>query len=366
MNVLHIDEQTGWRGGEQQASWLMQGLAARGHRVLVAGRPGEPFLQSDHGGAAITRIPLPLRAEFDLYSAWRMAQTVRAQRIDLLHAHSSHAHTLALLARKLAGRGRVVVSRRVSFPPKADPLNRWKYHAPDKLIAVSENVAKVLRESGLPAERVAMVHSSVDLARLEVEPLSRSELGLPQEVPFLFNAGALVGHKDHENLLRAFALVLRAVPEARLLIAGEGDLRASIESLIAELNLAQAVRLLGHRKDVPRLVRAADCYISSSWSEGLGTSILEALACGTPVVATRAGGADEMVHPGETGYLVPCRDHEALAQAVTESLAHRSHARAMAEKGLALVKREFSTEGMIEGTLRVYESLLETPEGRTA
>jgi glycosyltransferase involved in cell wall biosynthesis len=197
----------------------------------------------------------------------------------------------------------------------------------------------------------------VDLERLEVPPLPRAELDVPDSAPLLVSAGALVGHKDHETLINAMPLVARAFPDVRLLVAGEGALRPQLEAQIAALGLQQAVRLLGHRTDVPRLIRAADVYVSSSWSEGLGTSVLEALACGTPVAATVAGGVPEMVKPGVTGHLVPNRDPEALAEAIIASLRNREAAHAMAARGRKLVETRFTTERMIEGTLREYESL---------
>ncbi len=358
MNVLHLDEQEGWRGGEQQASWLIQGLVRRGHRVLISGKASGEFLRAGHGGADVVRLPLPYLSEFDLYTAWRLSRVIGREKIDIIHAHSSHAHSMAVLSRRMAGRGKVVVSRRVSFAPKSNGLNRWKYHAPDRLVAVSGKVGEVLLACGLPPEKVTVVYSSVDLDRLDVPPLSRDELGVAPGIPLLFSAGALVGHKDHETLVKSMPRVLARIPNARLLVAGEGELRPQIEALIGALGLGNAITLLGHRRDVPRLTRAADLYVSSSWSEGLGTSVLEALACETPVVATVAGGVPEMVQPGKTGHLVENRDPEALAAAIVASLEQREQARAMARQGRALVEAKFTPDKMVEGTLRVYEDLL--------
>ena len=362
MKILHIDEQLGWRGGEQQASWLIQGLCARGHEVHIAARPAGKFLGAAHGGVSVSRLPVGLRSEFGLFSAWRIAQYARRNRIDVFHAHTSHAHTIALLARAFAGQGKVVVSRRVSFPPKHGPLNRWKYRTPDRIVCVSKHVAEVLAANGVPAQILATVHSSVDMERLDVPPLSRESLGIPEDRPLIVNAGALVGHKDHFNLLEAFAAIRPAFPTARLVIAGEGPLRGEIETRIRTLGLQDVVVLLGHRTDAPALIRAGDLYVSSSWSEGLGTSVLEALACGTPVVAAEAGGAAEMVISGETGYLVPCRDAVSLSQAITESLRDPEKSRTMAGNGQALIAREFTTERMVERTIEVYRELLQETE----
>jgi glycosyltransferase involved in cell wall biosynthesis len=357
MNILHIDDQLGWRGGEQQASWLIQGLVAKGHQVWIAGKPEGEFLKSEHGGASLIRVPLPFWSEVDLYTCWRLAQIVYQEEIDIIHAHTSHAHTIACITKVMARRASAVVSRRVSFPPKTDIFNKWKYRAPDALLAVSERVAEVLRESGLPEERITRVYSAIDLARLEVPAASRRELGVTAKTKLLLSAGALVDHKDHATLLQAMPTIVAASPKVHLLIAGEGTLRASLEQMITELELSEHVTLLGHRTDVPALVNAADLYISSSWSEGLGTSVLEALACETPVVATVAGGIPEMIVTGKTGRLVPNRDPEALAAAVVAALESPKESALMAAAGRKLVEQRFTADRMVEGTLDVYLKL---------
>ena len=358
MRVLHVDEQTGWRGGEQQASWLLQGLAERGHYVAIAARRESPFITNAHGGADVTRHLIALRSELDIGSARALARIIEQDRIDILHAHSSHAHALACYGRWLAGKGKVVVSRRVSFPPKSHFLNHLKYRMPDLYLSVSQKVDDVLAQYGIPEAKRRVVHSSVDLHRLEVPPISREDLGVPASGPLLVNAGALVGHKDHTTLIEAMALVAKALPEAHLAIAGEGELRPQVEARIRGLDLGGRVTLLGHRTDVPAIVRAADVYVSSSWSEGLGTSVLEALACETPVVAAVAGGIPEMIIDGKTGFLVPNKDPEALAQAILASLKHRENARAMAAAGRGLVEEQFTVTRMVEGTLAAYNHLL--------
>lgn len=358
MKILQIDEQRTWRGGEQQASWLIEGLVRRGHDVVISGRPNAPFLTAPHGGVPIERISLPFWSEADAWSALRLAGVVRRMGIDIIHAHSSHAHTAACLARRFTGRGKVVVHRRVSFPPRPGFVNRWKYGCPDRFVAVSGKVREVLVEYGIPDQRISMVYSAVDLERAEAAPLPRVELEVPDDAILLFSAGALVGHKDHETLINAMPEIIKSHPGVRLLIAGEGNLRPKIEAAIRELGLEQHVRLLGHRNDVPRILRSADLYLSSSWSEGLGTSVLEALAAKVPVVATVAGGIPEMILPGQTGTLVPNRNPAALARAVCAVLSDLGRASEWAEKGRRLVEERFAVNAMVEGNLRVYEALL--------
>lgn len=358
MNVLHLDEQRGWRGGEQQASWLIQGLARHGHHITIVGRPGEAFISDTHGDAVERRIPLALRNEFDLLSARKLAKCIKTFAIDIVHAHTSHAHMLACLGRMMAGTGKVVVSRRVSFEPKKTRLNRWKYGLPDRFLSVSKKVDEVLADYGLPETQRRVVHSSLNSERINVAAISREEIDVPQEATLLLSAGALVGHKDHKTLLSAMPDVIQKYPDVRLLIAGEGELRVPIERQIDELGLADSVTLLGQRSDVPALMRASDVYVSSSWSEGLGTSVLESLACETPTVATVAGGVPEMVIDGETGYLVENRNPKVLAEAILKSLGDREAAKRMAQRGREHVESTFGVERMVEGTLRAYEELL--------
>ncbi len=353
MNVLHIDEQRGWRGGEQQALYLIRGLEARGHRNFRAGRPGSAFLKADAGDA--TCVEAPFRGEFDPVTAWKLARAIRKHDIDVVHAHTSHAHTYACLARAVAGRGWVVVSRRVDFIPRGGPLNRWKYGRPDRIVAISERIRDLLHAYGVDESRLRVVHSGIDPGRLDVEPIPRAELGVPERVPLLGNVAALVGHKDHATLIAALPEVLRHLPDLRVVIAGEGELRPRIEAQIAELGVGRAVTLLGYRSDVPRILRALDAFVLSSKLEGLGTSVLDAMACGLPVVATSGGGIPEMITDGETGLLSPPEDPAALARNIVRAFRDRDAARRMGEKARARVMERFTVDRMVEGNLAVYE-----------
>lgn len=358
ITVAHVNEQKGLRGGERQASWLVRGLDKEGVKNIVIGRQGEPFIAMHPEMDNLIRIPLPLRGELDLYTAYQLARLAKRHRIDIFHAHSSHAHGLAVLATVFGAPARVVVSRRVNFMPKKHRLSRWKYHRAHRILCVSEVVHETLLAYGLPEERLKTVHSSVDMQRAMMPAVSRSSLGIPENVPFLFSAGALVSHKDHARLLEAFARVKLRFPTARLVIAGEGPLRKELETQIQTLGLETSVSLPGHCDEAPGICRSADLYVSSSWSEGLGTSILEALATGTPVVAAQAGGAAEMVVPGQTGRLVPVRDTDALTEAIIAALIEKDESLALAEAGKGWVEDKFSVSRMVMGTLETYRELV--------
>ena len=270
----------------------------------------------------------------------------------------------ALLAASLCGRRfrpKVVVSRRVAFEPGNHLFNRWKYNRPDCILCVSAEVFETLRRWGCNPEKMRVVHSAVDSSRLEAVPVSRRDFGIPSDVPLLVTAGALEPHKDHAMLLEAFALVRRHVHNACLTIAGDGRLRSNLEKQVQEMGLADSVKFLGYRSDAPSVIAAGDVYVSSSWSEGLGTSILEAMGMGVPVVATRAGGAGEMIIPGVTGWLVPARNARLLADALVECLQHREQAAQMAANARLLARGYYSADRMARHTLSAYGGLLGKP-----
>lgn len=358
MNILHINEQQGWRGGEQQSSYLIRGLVRRGHNVVIAGKPESEFLTVDHGSPEIMRVPAPFIGEFDVWTAWTLARAVRRYRVDILHAHTSHAHSAACMAQMLARQGRVVVSRRVDFPPRTGWINRWKYSRPDMFVAVSNYIANVMRTYGIEEARLRVVHSATDPSRFDVPPLSRTELGVPENAPLLGNVAALVGHKDHANLLAAMPLVLRELPNLRLIIVGEGELRPAVERQIAELGIGPSVRLLGHRSDVPRILRTLDAFVLSSKEEGFGGACLEAMACGLPVVSTAAGGMPETVIHEKTGLLVPIRDPQALAAAIVRVFHESDFAERLGAQARQQVHERFTTDHMVMGNLAVYEEVL--------
>ena len=358
MNVLHINDQREWGGGEQQTAYLVQVLSAPGQRVYLAAHPDSALLARIHPSPHLTCVPLALRGEWDIPSAWGLSRLIVSENIDIIHAHTGHAHTLACLARRMAGRGRVIVSRRVAFPPRKNPISRLKYRCPDRYIAISDCVAQALLAFGVSKSKIAVVHSGIDMQRFTEEPLPRAEFGVPEGVPLLGAVGSLVEAKDHATLISAMRILVDTDPLIHLVIAGEGPLRADLEAQILRLGLEDNIQLLGHRTDIPQLLSALDVFVMSSVSEGLGTSVLDALASSLPVVVTQAGGIPEMIHNEETGLLVPTGNAEALAEGILRLLRDGTAAQQMAERGKALLTEKFTVETMVRGTVDVYNEVL--------
>jgi glycosyltransferase involved in cell wall biosynthesis len=361
MFSLHIDTARTWRGGQNQVLVTVLGMRAAGHRtMLVAHADGELRRRAAEG---LELLPITARTEMDLSAAWRLSRAIKALRPDVIHAHDPHGVAIAALARSMSAapkRPPLIAARRVDFRLKGNALSRWKYDQVDCFVCASEAIRQILLADGIAESRTATVHEGIDLGHVAAAPVAvlHEELWLPHGSPVVGNVAALVPHKGQRHLVEAAALVVRLVPDARFVIAGEGELREALEHQVRHLGLEKHVILAGFRPDVLSVHKAFDIFVMSSITEGLGTSLLDAMACGKPIVATTAGGIPEVVRDGETGLLVPPRDPDAMARAIVRLLQDTQLRRTMGEAGLALVRATFSAERMVQETLRVYEAVV--------
>jgi glycosyltransferase involved in cell wall biosynthesis len=358
MFSLHIDTARTWRGGQNQVLLTVLGMRAAGHRaMLVAHAAGELRQRAEEG---LELIPLAPKTEMDLSAAWRLARLVKQLRPDVIHAHDPHGVAMAALALSMSTQPTkppLVAARRVDFHIKGNALSRWKYRQVDCFICASDAIRQILIADGLSAERAVTVYEGIDLARVAAAPSANlhADLWLPHDAPIVGNVAALVPHKGQRHLIEAAAIVVKQVPDARFVIAGEGALRPMLERQIKEHRLEKHVFLAGFRPDILSVHKAFDVFVMSSVTEGLGTSLLDAMACGKPIVATRAGGMPEVVVEGLTGLLVEPRDDKAMAAAIVRLLRDRTLRREMGAAGEARVHEQFSSERMVLETLAVYQ-----------
>jgi L-malate glycosyltransferase len=367
MFSIHLDTARTWRGGQNQVLLTVLGLRALGHRtILVAHGAGELRQRAEEGLELVTLAP---KTEMDLSAAWRLARLIKRLRPDVIHAHDPHAVAMAALARSMntgPTRPVLIAARRVDFHLKGNALSRWKYRQVDRFVCASEAIRHMLLEDGVPTERAVTVYEGIDLDRAAAAPPAelRADFWLPHDAPLVGNVAALVPHKGQKHLIDAAALVIRKVPDARFIIAGEGQLRSALERQIKDRHLEKHVFLAGFRPDVLSVHKAFDLFVMSSVTEGLGSSLLDAMACEKAIVATTAGGIAEAVVDRETGLLVPPRDHEAMARAIVALLTDERARRAMASAGLRRVRERFSVERMVRDTLRVYDQTIASESHR--
>jgi len=352
--VVHLASGREWRGGQRQVWLLARELARLGvPQIVVTGHGGELARRIANEGIPLKTVPwtagLDPRVLPGLVAELRKTPS-------LVHAHDAHAVTLGGVAAMLARRP-LIATRRVDFH-----LRRRGYWArAARLIAISDAVARILEEDGIAPEHISVVHSgiAVDEVRSTLPLGIRARLGLAEDVPIAANVAALVGHKDHATLLRAAGRLREKLPSLHWVVAGEGVERQALERLRAELSLDRRVHLLGHLDEPARLIADASCFVMSSREEGLGTSVLEAMALGIPVASTTAGGLPEMLQDG-AGLMVPPGDPAALAAAVERLLCDRALAGDMVSKARQRVE-QFTATRMAEAVRSVYRSLAPFP-----
>ena len=356
---VHIDTAKTWRGGQNQVLLTVTGLEELGHpAVLVAHEDGELKRRAKEGLRFIGFMP---RSEFDVHAAWQLAKVLGDVQPQVVHAHDPMGVALAAMAltmkSALRERPLIVASRRVDFHLKRHAFSKWKYRQIDVFIAASRVIASMLADDGIPADRIETVHDGVNLGFIDKQPVvdAHAEFWLPRGAPIVGNVAALVGHKGHRHLIGAAGRVVRDVPDARFLILGEGELHDALEKQIRDLGLERHVKLGGFRPDAISLQKSFDIFAMSSVTEGLGSAMLDAMACGTPVVATRAGGIPEAVVDGQSGLLVPPNDDAALAAAIVRLLRDQELRKTLGAAGRKRVVEEFSVERMVAKTLQVYE-----------
>ncbi len=363
MLSLHIDTARGWRGGQSQVKYTVLGLRQRGDRaVLVAHPEGEILKRMSEG---MDLVPLAPRHEADLAAAWRFSRILKQYAPDVIHAHDSHAVAMAATSLAIVSNGKrppLIATRRVDFHVARNSFSRWKYDQVDCFVAVTNAIADMLAGDGIPRHKIALVNEGVDVERIVGLPTAdvHEECYLPVGSPVVGNVAALVPHKGQHYLIEAAALVVREVPDARFVILGEGELREQLEREIRHKHLERHVFLAGFRSNALELIKSFDVFVMSSVTEGLCTSIVDAMAASKCVVATEAGGIPEVVTDGETGFLVPVRDPKALAGRLVTVLKDEALRTRLGAAGLARARARFTVERMVEETNAVYERLAGT------
>jgi len=207
------------------------------------------------------------------------------------------------------------------------------------------------------------VHEGIDVEHVAAAPIVdvHQAFFLPHGSLVVGNVAALVPHKGQRHLIEAAHLVVQKMPDVRFVILGEGELREALERLVKEYHLEKHVLLPGFRTDVLGCLKSFDLFVMSSVTEGLGTSLLDAMACSRAIVATTAGGIPEVVEEGVTGLLVAPRDHVAMADAILSLVGDAHRRRAMGSAGFARVNEKFTVERMVAGTAAVYARVAGTP-----
>jgi len=335
--------------------------------VLVCGPDAmdEPLAKRLGVPVRIVGLTKPVDPLKDLRAMWQLCRLIWRERPDIVHTNMSKADMLGGLAGRLCGVPCVVSTAhgplRVTFEPSRaqrfyDGLERFLYrHVHHHVISVSESTTQELirKRKLVDRSKCVTVVNGIDAQRL-VRPGARERvraaLGLTEEQPVIVMVARFKAPKTPEVLVEAMAMLAPDYPDAVCLLVGDGPDEELILTQIRQQSLERRVRLLGRRDDVPDLLNAADVFVLSSYSEGMSVSVLEAMAAGCAIVASRVGGMEELIDHGRGGLLVPPRDPLALAAALRQLLADRAARRAMGNAARARILEQFDLSTHVSKT----------------
>jgi glycosyltransferase involved in cell wall biosynthesis len=306
-------------------------------------------------------------AGVDWRCAWRLARLLRRAQVDVVHAHQYTPFFYGTLARLVYRRPPVLFTEHGRHFPdyprrKRMLVNRLLLERRDRVIGVGGAVrAALILNEGIPAPRVQVIYNGIDTAAFsngdhEHEAIRR-ELGVGPGDFVILQVARLDYLKDHATAIRTMQRVVPRMPNARLVLVGEGPERSKIQTLVDQYQLGAQVRFLGLRKDVARLLHVADLFLLTSISEGIPLTVIEAMAAGVPVVSTRVGGLPEVVEDGVTGALVDAGDDAALAERIYSLAQNAALRQRMGQHGRERAGSLFSEAQMHGRYLHLYHEM---------
>lgn len=377
-NVLHLIDSFREGGSERQAVQLARLLDETGrYSIRIACLNNDGPLRRELGGLEAGNIRCyPLNRFYDhnsLIQIRRLSEYLREEKIDILHTHCFYTNVFGIASGALARSPARIASRRESNKRSAPKriVERAAYRRAHRIIANCEEVRRQLIEEGIPSEKIETVYNGVDSRRLDqsglpsrvktLESLKLPSFGSHRFVAILANIREV---KDHATFLRAARRVCDEIPDAVFVLAGGGPLIEPMRLLAKKLGLERETFFLGRCDNVAELLNISDVCVLSSRSEGFSNAILEYMAAGKPIVSTDVGGIREATGDGEAGYLVPAGDEASMAKHITYLLRHPEEARAMGERGRAIVERRFSCENQLNQIETLYDRLLSAARDR--
>ncbi len=356
--VLHIDTGRRFRGGQRQVFLLADKLRDHDLEQIVA-CPKNSELASRLQG--IETFTLSRHSLVRKLFAGGMKRLLKDAHLNIIHAHDSEAHTLGSILKKHYPQLKLVVTRRVVFPPSSRVSVKYKYLTQvDRYIAISTSVAESLSAIGVNRKHIEIIPSGLDLKE-ETDILKNcNELTeLSDRYDYIMvSAGALTREKDLLTAIDAFTLASKEISGLAFLIFGEGPMRRSIEKKLTKEGITD-IYLFGFHEPLAPVLKMADLFLLTSRSEGLNTATLEAMACGLPVVVSNTGGLPDLVENGQNGILCEPGRPESFAEAIVDLLKDDPRRKKMAENGLARA-RQFDILKVVERIAELYHRLLQS------
>lgn len=367
LHIIHLSAALIWRGAEQQIIYLYEGLKANAAVQCIFCREGS-LMEAYCVKNDIPHVSYRRESGLNLGLAKALRAYCQKEAPDLAHIHDPHAHNGWLLAVTFGLQLPAIVHRRVDFPVRANVLNRWKYNHPKikAIVAVSERVKTILLPLIKDTNRLRVMYDAIDIARFRI--LSNRQL-LENEFPACAGKhkvgciAALVDHKDIPTYIRMVHYVVEVLnrKDFHFFIIGSGDLEQDIRNMIQEYRLEYHITMTGRRSDIPQILQSLDYYVFTSKMEGFGSTILEVMAAGVPVIATKAGAASEILEHRKNAMLAKIGDEVGLGNALLDLVNDNHLSQNIVQHALADVEA-FSLEKYSKSMKLVYQWMV-SPAG---
>lgn len=357
--IIHTESSCGWGGQEIRILTEAAGMLRRGHRVVLLCPPeSNIFRAAGERGIPVVGLPIARKRLPGIF-ALRRWLAAEGRHYDIINTHSSTDAWLAALAtRLLHGAPAMVRTRHVSSQIRNNRPTRWLYtQATRHIVTTGEALRQQLhRDNGFDLARMTSIPTGIDLSWFSPADRidSRRKLGLAER-PTLGILGTLRNWKGHVYLFQAFAELRRTFPDWQLLVIGDGPQRQNLQRLATELQIQDQVMFAGNRDDVPDWLNCLDVFALPSYGEeGVPQSIMQAMACGVPVVSTPVGAIGELVRHDETGLVVEPRQAAALAEALARLMRDPTLRATLAAAGLRLARERCGLDIMLDRMEEVF------------
>lgn len=360
LTILHTESSCGWGGQEIRILTEAVGMQALGHHVLLACPHQAPIYQAAQElGLPVQALPIERKS---LHGLRALGQWLNTQSIDMINTHSSTDSWLVALARAFNYyQGAVVRTRHVSALINSNLATRWLYtKGCDFVITTGERLRQhVIDATGLDSSRTQSIPTGIDLNQFKVGDKAPARLacGLPQDKVIIGIVATLRSWKGHQYLIEAIAQLNR--PDILVLIVGEGPNRSNIETSTAINRLTDQVYFAGNQTNVTLWLQVMDLFVLPSYAnEGVPQSLMQAMACGIPVVSTPVGSIDELVEDKVTGRLVAPKSSSALAEVINELLHNQAQCKQLAQRALKRVQTTYAQPIMVNQMQMVFEKVV--------
>lgn len=357
MVILHTETLKKWGGQQNRVLSEAVGLSKRGHKVVIACHKNSMLAQRLKE-TDLKVYELNMVKQAHMINVPRLMDIIKKEKVEIVSTHSSVDSWAGGIASRLTGR-RLVRFRHNLYPIGRDPLTKFIYSLPDRIIAISESVKDVLLGCGLKSEKIKIIHSSVntDTFNPDVKDI-RGELNISHDTIIIGNTSTFTQVKGQEFLLQAFNRICKIQP-CILLFAGR-LLETPRQKYIShvERELRDKVVFLGHRKDIPRVLKTIDIFVFPSFLEGLGTALLEAMAMGRPVLVSDIPTFRNFITDLHNGIFFRPKSPEDLAGKAVSLLKNESLQKQLGRNARDTIIERFSLDTMVTHTESVYEEVL--------